>query len=314
MSKRHSTSAVVTVAALALLTSACGTANDGESTEGGKGKVKMGMALSALNPFFVQFKKGAEEEAKAHGVSLNIQNARDDASEQTNQVQNLTAQDIKALIINPVDSKAAVPSVKSAKNADIPVVAADRSIDSPDVKTTVASDNVGGGKLAAKQMADMLDGKGKIIVLRGQTGTSASRERGKGFEEGIKKFPGIKVAAKQPADFLRDKGMDVTTNLLQSHPDIDGVFAENDEMALGAVKALRGRAGNDVKVIGFDGTPEAIKAVKKGSMSCTIAQQPDELGKMSVRNAMRIVEDESVDKNIKVPVKAVHQKNVDDFS
>ncbi|GAB2784955.1 D-ribose ABC transporter substrate-binding protein [Streptomyces daliensis] len=312
MSKRSSTSAAMIVAALALTSTACGS---GSADSGGKESVKLGLAISTLNnPFFVEMKKGAESEAKAEGAQLNVQDAQDDASQQANQVQNFTSQNVKSIIINPVDSDAAGPSVKAAGNADIPVVAADRGVNGAKVKTTVASDNVEGGKLAAKALAEQLDGKGSILVLRGISGTSASRERGKGFEEGIKKYPGIKIAAKQPANFDRAKGLDVTTNLLQSNPDITGVFAENDEMALGAIKALGSRAGKSVKVVGFDGTPDGLKAVEKGTMTVTVAQQPDELGKMAVRNALRLAKGDSVDEVIKVPVKVVDEKNVDQFS
>ncbi|GEB51420.1 D-ribose ABC transporter substrate-binding protein [Streptomyces sp. NHF165] len=312
MSKRKSTSAVVLATAVVLTASACGT---GSGSGDGKKKIKLGFAISALNqPFMVQMKDGAEAEAKRQGADLTVQDAQEDASTQANQVQNFTSKNVKALIINPVDSDAAGPSVKAANNANIPVIAADRGVNKADIETTVASDNVEGGKLAAKSLADQLGGKGEILVLRGQVGTSSSRERAKGFNEGIKKYPGIKIVAKQPADFLRAKGLDVTTNVMQSHPNIDGIFAENDEMALGAAKALGSKAGGDVKIVGFDGTPETLKAVKKGSISSTVAQQPDELGKMAVRNAIRIVEDSTVDPKIKVPVKVVTKKNVDRYS
>ena len=309
---RKSTFAALTTAALILTATGCGS---GSGDSGGTGSAKLGLALSTLNnPFFVEMKKGAEAEAKAQGAQLKVQDAQDDASQQANQVQNFTSQNVKSIIINPVDSDAAAPSVKAAANADIPVVAADRTVNGTDIKTTVASDNVSGGELAAKDIAKQLGGKGNIIVLRGQPGTSASRERGKGFTAGLKKYPGIKVVAKQPANFDRAKGLDVATNLLQSHPDVTGVFAENDEMALGAIKALGSRAGKQVKVVGFDGTPDGFKAIKKGTLNTSIAQQPAELGKMAVRNAMRLVDGKDVDGTIKVPVKVVTKKNVDQFS
>lgn len=313
MNKRQSTTAAVAaVATLALTATACG--SDSSSDEDGE-TVKLGLAISTLNnPFFVQMKKGAEAEAKTQSADLSVQDAQDDASQQANQVQNFTSQNVKSIIINPVDSDAAGASVKGANNADIPVIAADRGVNKADTEATVASDNVDGGRQAAKELAEMLDGKGEILFLRGQAGTSASRERGQGFTEGLKKFPGVKVVAKQTADFDRTKGLDVTTNMLQAHPNVDGVFAENDEMALGAIKALGDKAGDDVKVVGFDGTPEGLKAVKNGSLTMTIAQQPEELGKMAVRNALRVVDGTKVDKQIKVPVKVVTSKNVDQYS
>ncbi|CAL9452707.1 Ribose import binding protein RbsB [Streptomyces sp. enrichment culture] len=312
MSKRKNTSVVIVATAVALTASACGS---GDSSSGGKKKAKIGFAISALNqPFMVDMKKGAEAEAKAQGAELSVQNGNNDASQQANQMQNFTSQQVKSIIINPVDSDAAAPAVKAANNADIPVIAADRSVNKAKIATTVASDNVSGGKQAAAKINELLDGKGNVLILQGQTGTSASRERGKGFSEGLKKYPGLKVVAKQPADFDREKGLNVTTNAMQSHPEIDAIFAENDEMALGAVKALGAKAGTDVKVVGFDGTGDAMKAVKKGTINATVAQQPAELGKMAVRNAMRVIDGTTVDKQIKVPVKVVTKKNVDRFS
>lgn len=155
--------------------------------------------------------------------------------------------------------------------------------------------------------------QGTIVILQGQAGTSASRERGAGFAAGLKAYPGIKVVAKQPADFDRTKGLDVMTNLLQAHPDVDGVFAENDEMALGAIKALGSKAGKSVQVVGFDGTPDGLKAVQDGTLYASVAQQPKELGRIAVRNALRAAEDKKVEQTVKVPVKVVTQQNVAGF-
>lgn len=121
------------------------------------------------------------------------------------------------------------------------------------------------------------------------------------------------MVARQPADFDRTKGLDVMTNLLQSHPDVTGVFAENDEMALGAVKALGGRAGSSVSVVGFDGTPDGFKAVEAGTLYASVAQQPKELGRMAVQNAVRAARGKKADSMVKVPVKVVTRKNVAAF-
>ncbi|MEU8699089.1 substrate-binding domain-containing protein [Streptomyces sp. NPDC048680] len=279
------------------------------------GNTRIGMSLSTLNnPFFVQMKAGAQAEAKAAGIDLTVTDAQNDASQQANQLQNFSSSGVDSIIVNPVDSDAVGPAVRSANEAGIPVIAADRGVNKADAATLVASDNVAGGKLAAKALADKLGGKGSIVVLQGTAGTSASRERGAGFAAGIKAYPGIKVVATQPADFDRTKGLDVMTNLLQGHPGITGVFAENDEMALGAVKALGSKAGKSVSVVGFDGTPDGLKAVGAGTLYASVAQQPKELGKIAVRNAVRAAEDKKVAGTVKVPVKVVTRQNVADFS
>lgn len=276
---------------------------------------KIGLSLSTLNnPFFVQIKEGAQEEADRLGADLTVTDAQNDASQQANQLQNFTSSGVGAIVVNPVDSDAAGPAVRGANKADIPVVGVDRGVNKADTAALVASDNVEGGRLGAEALAEKLGGKGTIVILQGQAGTSASRERGAGFAEGLKAHPGIKVVAKQPADFDRTKGLDVMTNLLQAHPDIDGVFAENDEMALGAIKALGSKAGKSVAVIGFDGTPDGLKAVADGTLYASVAQQPSELGRIAVRNALDAAGGEKLDETVMVPVKVVTAGNVDGFT
>ncbi|WP_432167948.1 ABC transporter permease/substrate-binding protein [Streptomyces sp. bgisy031] len=275
---------------------------------------KLGLSVSTLNnPFFVQMKAGAQAEARKEGIKLTVTDAQNDASQQANQLQNFTSEGMSAVIVNPVDSDAVGPAVRGANKADIPVVAADRGVNKAKTATLVASDNVAGGRQAAKTLADKLGGSGKIVILQGTAGTSASRERGQGFAEGIKAYPGIKVVAKQPADFDRTKGLDVMTNMLQANAGVDGVFAENDEMALGAIKALGSKAGKSVAVVGFDGTPDGLKAVEAGTLYASVAQQPKELGRIAVQNAVRAAKDKKVAEMVKVPVKVVTSKNVASF-
>ncbi|MDF3143506.1 MULTISPECIES: substrate-binding domain-containing protein [unclassified Streptomyces] len=276
---------------------------------------KIGLSLSTLNnPFFVSIRSGAQAEAKKLGVDLTVTDAQNDASQQANQLQNFTSEGLGTIIVNPVDSDAVTPAAKAVNKADIPLVAVDRSVNNATTAALVASDNVTGGKLAAKALAEKLGGKGKIVILQGQAGTSASRERGSGFAEGLKAYPGIEVVAKQPADWDRTKGLDVMANLLQANPDIDGVFAENDEMALGAIKALGAKAGKSVQVIGFDGTADGLKAVEAGTLYASVAQQPTELGRIAVQNAVKAAAGDKVEKAVMVPVKVVTKENAAGFT
>ncbi|MEU6905577.1 substrate-binding domain-containing protein [Streptomyces coeruleorubidus] len=276
---------------------------------------KMGLSLSTLNnPFFVQIRAGAQAEAEKLGVDLTVTDAQNDASQQANQLQNFTSSGLGAIIVNPVDSDAASNSVKAADQAKIPVIAVDRVVNDARTATLVASDNVAGGELAAKTIADKLGGKGKVVILQGQAGTSAARERAQGFANGLKDYPGIRVVAQQPADFDRTKGLDVMSNLLQAHPDVQGVIAANDEMALGAIKALGSKAGKSVPVVGFDGTPDGLKAVEGGTLYASVAQQPSELGKIAVDNALKALQGKKVEETVKVPVKVVTKENVAGFS
>ncbi|WP_433252357.1 D-ribose ABC transporter substrate-binding protein [Streptosporangium sp. CA-135522] len=306
-------------AALALGLTACGSSSSSGGAGGGAGAaggdIKIGMSVSTLNnPYFVQLRKGAEDEAKKEGVTLTVTDAQNDASQQVNQIQNFASQSMKGIIINPVDSDAAGPAVKAAERSKIPVIAVDRVVNGGTVAQTVASDNVAGGKLAAEELAKQMGEKGKVAILQGVPGTSASRDRGKGFTEGIKAYPNIQVVAQQPADFDRTKGLDVMTNLLQSNPGIGGVFAENDEMALGAVKALGAKAGKEIKVVGFDGTPDGIKAIQAGTMNASVAQQPQLLGQQAVQGAVKAARGEQIEATVAVPVKIVTKENVAEFA
>lgn len=312
MRKTRLTIAAVAAAALALGTASCSSSGGGDSSGGGGSGVKIGMAVSTLNnPFFVQLRDGAQAAADAAGAELTVQDAQNDAANQANQMQNFATQQVSAIVINPVDSDAAGPMVKSV--GSIPVVAVDRGVNGAEVASFVSSDNVMGGKLAADALAEAMGEKGEVAVLQGVAGTSASRDRYAGFEEGIKAYPNIKVVARQPADFDRAKGLDVTTNILQSNPNITGIFAENDEMALGAVKALGADAGKKVQIVGFDGTPDGIAAVEAGTMYATIAQLPRDLGAKAVETAIAVAQGQTVEKEISVEVKVVTKENVADF-
>jgi len=280
----------------------------------GAGDMKITLALSTLNnPFFVEVRDGAKAEAKKQGVTLDVVDAQNDSAQQANQLQTASSGSTKAVIVNPVDSDAAGPSVTALNKAKIPVVAVDRTVNDASVDSFIASDNVAGGKQAADDLAKAIGEKGEILVLQGQAGTSASRDRGKGFAEGIKAYPNIKVVGKQTANFDRATALDVTTNLLQAHPDVVGVFAENDEMALGAIKALGAKAGTSVKVAGFDGEADGLKAIEDGTLSSSVAQQPAKLGALAVDQAVKAVSGKA-DKTVQVPVVSVTKSNVGDFT
>ena len=272
-------------------------------------------ALSTqANPFFVQMRESAQKKADELGIAINFQDAADDSATQSNQLANAAASGTGVVIINPTDSDAMASAVQQLVDEKIPVVAVDRAVNNANVASYIASDNETGGKQAAKVLSDAINGEGEILVLQGKTGSSASRERGKGFDEGLKDNPNIKVVAKQTAEFERAKGLDVTTNLLQAHPNVKAIFAENDEMALGAIEALGSKAGKDVKVIGFDGAEDALKAIKDGRMYASIAQQPVKMAEQAVIEASKLLKGETATKKMQVEVVAATKENVDKFS
>ena len=292
--------AIVCAGTLMAGTAACGST----SSSGGD---KVALLVSTLNnPFFVDLRDGAQAAAKDLGVDLMVSDAQNDSSTQQNQAQNAQSQGAKAVIINPVDSDAASPAVAPLLSSSLPVISVDRSVTGEDVTSHIASDNVAGGAQAADELAKAVGEKGKVIILQGTPGAASTRDRGDGFKKEIKKYSGIEVVAEQTA-------LDVTTNLMQSNPDVVGIYAENDEMALGAIQSLGSKAGADVKIFGFDGTEDGLKAVSNGTMVGTIAQQPKELGKKAVEAAVKAIKGESVEKTESIEVKTVTKGNVADF-
>lgn len=299
--------AIVCAGTLMAGTVAC----DSTSSSGGD---KVALLVSTLNnPFFVDLRDGAQAAAKDLGVDLMVSDAQNDSSTQQNQAQNAQSQGAKAVIINPVDSDAASPAVAPLLSSNLPVISVDRSVTGEDVTSHIASDNVAGGAQAADELAKAVGEKGKVIILQGTPGAASTRDRGDGFKKEIKKYSGIEVVAEQTANFDRAEALDVTTNLMQSNPDVVGIYAENDEMALGAIQSLGSKAGVDVKIFGFDGTEDGLKAVSNGTMVGTIAQQPKELGKKAVEAAVKAIKGESVEKTESIEVKTVTKGNVADF-
>ena len=314
--KLRKTLAVIASATL-LCTSltACNRDSGGNNAAGDSANKSITFALSTqANSFMVKMREGAQKKADELGLTINFQDASDDSATQANQLANAAATGAGAVIVNPTDSDAMASAVQQLVDEKIPVVAVDRAVNNAEVSSYIASDNVGGGKQAAKALSEAIHGEGEILVLQGKTGSSASRERGKGFDEGLKDNPNIKVVAKQTAEFERAKGLDVTTNLLQAHPNVKAIFAENDEMALGAIEALGDKAGKDVIVVGFDGVEDALKAIKEGTMYASIAQQPADMAAQAVVEASKLLKGEAATKEMQVDVVTVTKDNVDKFS
>lgn len=280
---------------------------------GGGGETRIALSVSTLNnPFFIALRDGAEAEAEERGVQLEVADAQNDAAAQQDDVQNFVTQQFDAILVNPVDSEAIVPAIEAANGADIPVLALDRGSSGGELVTTIASDNVEGGRIAGRELVELV-GEGPLAQLQGIPGTSAARDRGQGFEEAVEGVSSVELVASQSANFDRAEALNVAQNILQANPEVRGIFAQNDEMALGAVRALGDRAGDEVKVVGFDAVEDALQAIDEGRMNATIAQQPDRIGALGVENAVRAIDGEEVEGEIAVEVKLVTQENVGEY-
>lgn len=267
---------------------------------------RIGMVVSTQdNPFFVTLKEGAQKKAKELGHELIVLDSQNDPSKELSNVEDLVMKKVDVILINPTDSDAVVASVKAANRNKVPVVTLDRGANGGTVVSHIASDNVLGGEMAGKYILEKVGKGAEVVELEGIPGTTAARDRGEGFNKIAKE--NLKVVARQSADFDRTKGLNVMENIVQSNPNIKAVFAHNDEMALGAIKALQGNRKNDVIVVGFDATDAAVKAVKNGKMSATIAQKPEKIGEKGVEIADKIIKKESVEKYIPVELNIIQK-------
>jgi ribose transport system substrate-binding protein len=274
---------------------------------------------TANNPFFIEMQKGAEEQARKLGVNLIVQAAERevDVEKQMQIVENLIQTRVAALCVTPSGSREIVPAINKSNSANIPVVIVDTRVDEKALRdskgkiaTFIGSDNYEGGRLAGERIAIHLGGKGKVAVLEGIPGHETGDSRLRGFRDALKATPGIEIVASQTANWERDQGFNVFQNILQSHPDVQAVFACSDLMALGAVEAIAAaKKTGQIIVIGFDASDEARKAVLNGTMDATVAQSPATMGAMAVENAYHLIKGEPVQEEIVVPIKLITKEN-----
>jgi len=273
-------------------------------------KFTLGLVLSTLNnPFFVTLRDGAQAEASKQGVTLIVMDSQNDSAKEASNIEDLVSRKVDAILVNPTDADAVVPSVKKANDAKIPVFTIDRGANGGVIVSHIASDNVAGGKMAGEYLAKALNEKGKVVELEGIAGTSAARDRGKGFNEVMKNYPNIEIVARQTADFDRAKGLSVFENILTAQSEINGVFAHNDEMVLGAIQAAEAAGRTGIIFVGFDAIDDAIKAVKDGKLAATVQQQPSVMGELGVQIAVKHLKGETVESSIPVPLKLITKEN-----
>ena len=262
-------------------------------------KGEIGLAVSAQNAFFSALTQGAEQEAKTQGVKLTVADAGDSAAKQASDIKDFISKKVSVIIVNPVDSAGIAPSVAAAKKAGITVIALDRTVIGESVSSQIASDNVAGGKIAGSYLLKLVGEKADIAELQGSQGASATTDRGKGFHEAVDGK--ANVVASVTANFKREEGRIATENILRANPKVKGIFAHNDEMALGAVDAVSA-AGKDIVIVGFDAIDDALAAVKEGRMAATVAQMPAKMGKTAVQTAIKLMNGEKVASSIPVTV------------
>ncbi len=270
--------------------------------------------LTMTNPFFRDLGEAMKAEAAKHGMEVLLTAGEFDAAKQRNQVADFIVRRVDAIVLSPCDSRAVGTAIAEANKAGIPVFTADIATLAPGVKVEshIATDNLGGGRLAAQALIEALGGSGKVAILDHPEAESVLL-RTRGFEEELtrqKKDKGvtIEIVARLPGGGAKDKSFKAAEDLLQAHPDLKGIFAINDPSALGAVAALE-KAGklSQIKIVGFDGMPEGKQAIKEGKIYADPIQFPDRIGRQAIQNIVKYLAGDEVPKEILIPT-ALYRK------
>ena len=285
---------------------------------------KIGVSMDKFDDnFLTVLRNGMSDYAKTQpGVSLQIEDAKDDVSKQLSQVQNFIANKVDAIIVNPVDTSATPAITKLAAEAGVPLVYVNRlpaDLDQLGPKASaVVSDEKESGTYEAQQICKLLGGKGDILVIEGQLSNQAAVQRTKDVHEVIAtpECSGMKIVAEQTANWDRTQGQNLMTNWLSKGMKFDAVVSNNDEMAIGAIQAMKA-AGVDTKkaiVGGVDATQDALASMKAGDLKVTVFQNAAGQGKGAVDTALALASGKTVDKWVKIPFELVTPDNLDKYA
>jgi ribose transport system substrate-binding protein len=264
--------------------------NGSEDNAVSNGDYVVGVTLSQMSdPFFVNVKDGIFEEAEKQNVEVQFADGQASAATQLSQVENFIAKQVDLIILNPVEADPLTPAVQAANDAGIPVITFDRWVNGGETVTHVGASAIEVGVKAGDALFEYMGGKGKIAVIEHIPGASTTIDRTKGLEEALKKYPEIEVVATQSAT-SRAEAMSIMENILTSNPNIQGVYAYNDDNALGASDAIQAaQKGNEVVAVGVGGTAPAMKAVEQGNLLATVDILPLEEGKLAIQTAVDVL-------------------------
>jgi ribose transport system substrate-binding protein len=281
-----------------------GGAPEAAQTSASKPKAVIGVSLLTMaNPFFKTMGDAMTEEGKKNNYEVIVEAGEMDPARQRDQVNDFIAKKVNAIILSPCDSRSVGASIQEANKAGIPVFTADIASLDPNAKVVshIATDNYAGGKLAGQAMVEALGGKGKVAIIDHPEVESVI-QRTKGFKEVIATAPGIQIVAQLPGGAQRDTAYKTAQDILEKNPQLDGIFAINDPTAFGAVAAIEkaGRAGK-IKVIGFDGQPEAKQAIKEGKIYADSIQFPDKIGALAIQAVSKYMAGEKVPPQTLIP-------------
>ena len=262
-------------------------------------------------------KAGADQAAKANpGVRLNVLAPEREVNvdQQVAIVEDQITRKVSALAVAPTGAAELIPVLERARAAGIPVIIFDTDIEWPSKLTYVGGDNRRAGYIAGEHIAKLLEGKGKVAIIRGVLGVMTHEDRVAGFQEALRNTPGVQCVTVQPANSERALGMSVMENLLTRYPDLRAVFATNDQMALGAVEAVAARnLTGKIAVVGIDATHEAVRAVAAGRLAADVAMFPEKLGAGAVEAALKAARGQALEKRIDIGSALVTKENAGEY-
>ncbi|WP_269507451.1 sugar ABC transporter substrate-binding protein [Burkholderia sp. IMCC1007] len=284
---------------------------------------KIGVTMASFDDTFLTILRNSiGDAAKKDGATVQIEDGGNDVGKQLSQVQNMIAQKVDAIIVNPVDTDATPKITKMVTAAKIPLVYVNRKpVDFdklPAGVAVVASDEKQSGTLQARQVCKLLGGKGDLLVLMGELSNESARARTKDIEDVIatKECSGMKIVDKREGKWSRTQGQDITMNWLSSGTKFDAIISNNDEMAIGAINALKAARKLTPKTVvaGIDATPDGLAAMKSGDLKVSVYQNAAGQGTQAVATALKLARKQPVDRYVNVPFELVTPENMNQYA
>jgi ribose transport system substrate-binding protein len=300
-------------------TAGCNRGSGGQSSSEAKGEKIAIVTRNFTNPYWAALRDGAVAEGAQRGAQVNVQagNSETDADGENAKISTMANQGYDCFGVVPVNATNVITPLVPVARANKPILNLDTQIDNAAASAAgvsfasfIGSDNLRAGQIAGEKMLEALGGTGKVVILQGIAGEQNGINRDKGFSDTV--AGKLDVVARTPADYEQDKGLQVTEALLKAHPDITGVFAANDTMGLGAVKAIEnaGKSGV-IKVISVDGIQDALQAVKAGGLYGTVTQYPYAEGQLAVQACLALAQGKTLPARIVSPIAFIDKGNVD---
>ena len=311
---------VALAALLALSAAACGGDDDGEPAGGGGGEAQESYDITLLqgvrgDEFYITMACGAQEAADELNVNLTVQGPDEfDPAQQIPILNGIIAEQPDALLIAPTDTKALIAPMQQAKDAGITVVEVDTTVEQEDISVSkIATDNVEGGRVAARALAELIGGEGAVLVVNVNPGISTTDQRQQGFEEEIEKSPNVEYLGTEFSNNEPARAASIVSATLAAERNLRGIFGTNLFSAEGAATGLRNAGAQDrVSIVGFDAGPAQVEQLRDDLVQALVAQKPADIGRMGIEQAVNALQDEQVEPEIKTDLVTVTQENVDD--